>query len=156
MYINSPKTSIKRQSFPDSLSHITTPPLITTFTNSSDTRQTTLTMHLSLTSLTLLALPLLSQGAPLPSTLIISVLEASTGALLGTLTGHGTLSSPGPAYPYRSNPVSSGSDVSTIQSYGPPGCSAATGILSCDPGTSDPSLFIVSSTFPSVIFVPFW
>ncbi|EPE24875.1 hypothetical protein GLAREA_11456 [Glarea lozoyensis ATCC 20868] len=98
-------------------------------------------MHLSLPSI-LLLFPLLSLAAPLPSTLIISVLDASTGALLGTLNGHGNFSSPGPSYPYRSFPVATGSDVSRLQSYGAPGCTAASGVLNCDAGQSEGGRFI--------------
>ena len=115
-------------------------------------------MHSSLFSLPLLLLPLLSQATPLPSTLIVSVFEASTGNLLGTLNGRGNFSSPGPSYPFRSYPVSVGSDVTYLATgTGLPGCSTSTGVLNCGNG-QEGSRFIVSlmSSMGLLWLLMFW
>lgn len=55
-------------------------------------------------------------AASLPTTLIISVIDATTGVTLGSLNGYGNFSSPGPDYPFYSE-VATG-EYSTIYGYG--------------------------------------
>ncbi|CAG8953343.1 hypothetical protein HYFRA_00003554 [Hymenoscyphus fraxineus] len=68
-------------------------------------------------------------GSTLPSTLVISVVDAS-GAVLGTLNGYGNFSSPGPSYPYRAYPTTDG--YARIAAYNR--CSASD-VLACGGGT---------------------
>jgi hypothetical protein len=85
-------------------------------------------------------------AAQLPPTLIISVIDVTTGTTLGTLNGYGNFSSPGPSYPFRA--IATTGDFSDL--YGFQECSAD-GILVCygddsaAPGSFFVSLVAISS-----------
>lgn len=66
-------------------------------------------------------------GASLPSTSIISVVDA-TGAVIGTLNGYGNFSAPGPSYPFRAFTTTDG--YANLDGYNLVPCTA-TGFLAC-------------------------
>jgi hypothetical protein len=71
-------------------------------------------------------------ASPLPGTVIISVIESSTGTLLGSLNGYGNFASPGPDFPFRTFATTGG--FSTLSGYSP--CTVAAGVLDCSGATS--------------------
>ena len=93
------------------------------------------------TALALAGLLSLAVADTLPGTLIIYVYN-STGANIGSLTGYGNFSSPGPSYPFRTTQTSGG--YATLRGFY--GCSAsAGGILSCSDSAGAASSFDASS-----------
>jgi hypothetical protein len=86
--------------------------------------------------------------AQLPLTLIISVIDATTGTTLGTLNGYGNFSSPGPNFPF--NTVATTGDFSNLNGYQE--CSAD-GILFCyGDDSASPGSFFVSLVAMSSIW----
>jgi hypothetical protein len=76
----------------------------------------------------------------LPMTAVISVIQASTGSTIGSLTGYGNFSSPGPSYPFHVVQKSGG--FSTVSGYG--SCISGGGLLKCVPGATSGDFFNVS------------
>ena len=88
----------------------------------------------------------LTIAATLPSYLVISVVN-STGVTIGSLTGYGNFSHPGPSYPFRSAPSNTTADYASLHGYY--SCDAAAGgILACgdSSGGASESSFSVSTS----------
>ncbi|TVY28875.1 hypothetical protein LHYA1_G002092 [Lachnellula hyalina] len=85
----------------------------------------------------------LTIAATLPSYLVISVVN-STGVTIGSLTGYGNFSHPGPSYPFRSAPSNTTADYASLHGYY--SCDAAAGgILACGDSSGGASESFFSS-----------
>jgi len=80
----------------------------------------------TMVSLAAARLPQPPAGSVLPSTIIIYVINSTTGTNLGSLNGYGNFSSPGPAFPFRV--YSNGAGLQTINGYD---TCTVDGILAC-------------------------
>jgi len=63
----------------------------------------------------------------LPSHIVVSVIDSTSGSTIGSLNGYGNFSSPGPDYPFHT--IATTGDFATIHGYGP--CVAAGGLFAC-------------------------
>ncbi|TVY49411.1 hypothetical protein LOCC1_G001044 [Lachnellula occidentalis] len=93
-------------------------------------------------SASLLSLTMATNSSTLPAFLVISVVD-SAGVTLGSLTGYGNFSHPGPSYPFRSAASTTSADhASSLHGYH--SCNAAVGgILACSDS-------LTASSFSSV------